>query len=143
MKLYLKKSNHLKAQSILEYLMVLAAIFIAILINTIGFHSGVQNSLGLQDSLDTTQNTIETGIIRKAEPPQTVTGQPYYKNPSENVADPALSDPNVNNMDKYGGPEYTGGYNYDEWVRDNPNSAYNAPAAGTIISSEANTVNQQ
>ena len=140
MKMYFKKPNCLKAQSILEYLIVLAAIFIAIVINTVGFSTGIQNSLGLQNSLNTTQNIIETGIIRNATPPQSVTGEAYYKQPSENVADPALTNPNVNNMDKYGGPEYTGGYNYDEWVRNNPDSAYNAPEGGYIYP-QANNAN--
>ncbi|MFA5008578.1 MAG: hypothetical protein WC546_05095 [Candidatus Omnitrophota bacterium] len=132
MKLNSKKSDSLKAQSILEYLIVLAAIFVAIVINTVGFRTGVQNSLGLQNSLDTTQNTIETKVVRNPEPPQTVKEQPYYKQSSENVEDPAMSNSNVSQVDQYAGPEYTGGYDYDRWVRNNPNSADNALAAETV-----------
>ena len=142
MKPYLKKSSRLKTQSILEYLIVLSAILIVIIISTVGFSRGVQNSLGLQNSLNTTQDAIETGIIRDTQPPDTVVSQSYYTAPSENVSDPALSNSSVNNMDTYGGPEYTGGYNYDEWVRNNPDSAYNAPAAGTVISSDSDVANQ-
>lgn len=122
MKLYQKKSG----QSILEYLIVLSAIIVVIVINTIGFSSGIQNSLGLQKSLNSTAQDVNT-IVTDSNPPASVTNQSYYNAPSENI-------PSFTNT--YNGVNYTGGYDYDTWVRNNPNSAYNAPDAGTITNIE-------
>jgi len=126
MKFNIKNTRAKKAQSILEYLIVLSAIIVVIIINTVGFSTGIKNSLNLQKSLDITQNAIETGIIRDAEPPSDVTSEAYYKPTSEITSNP-------NKTDLYRGQEYTGGYDYDTWVKNNPNSAYNAPEAGTIV----------
>lgn len=134
MKLNIQKT--VKAQSILEYLLVLSAILIAIIVNTVGFHSGVQNSLDLQKGLNTIQDGFSEGIL-VTEAPQKVTGQSYYTPARDHTSDQGWD----NNIDTYGGPDYTGGYNYDEWVRSNPNSAYNAPKAGTIIGSTTGNAN--
>jgi len=123
------RSNNkiIKSQSILEYLIILAAIIIAILANTIGLKTGVQNSL------NTIQNTT-AAQMSSAAAPKTVQGENYYTAPKQTT-----SSPDWNNTDTYGGPNYTGGYNYDEWVKNNPNSAYNAPAAGTVLETVDNS----
>ena len=125
MKGNVKKTKMESAQSIMEYLIVLSAIIVVIIISTIGFSTGIQNSLGLQNSLDTTQNDVQA-ILNDANAPTNVTSQSYYTPPSEITSNP-------NSTDNYGGPEYTGGYDYDTWVRNNPDSAYNAPVVGTVV----------
>lgn len=117
MEFFLKKTKTVKSQSILEYLIVLAAILVVIIINTVGFSTGVQNSLGLQNSLNTTQNAIETTVIRNAAPSSKVASEPYYKAPEEITSNP-------NNTDEYRQPPYTGGYDYDEWIKNHPDSGY-------------------
>jgi hypothetical protein len=112
MKVNIKRINPVKAQSILEYLIVLSAIIVVIVINTIGFSSGVQNSLNLQNSLNTTSADVST-ILNDANAPSKVTSQSYYNAPTEITSNP-------NNTDTYGGPQYTGGYDYNNWVNSNP-----------------------
>ncbi|MCK9574314.1 MAG: hypothetical protein M0R20_08015, partial [Candidatus Omnitrophica bacterium] len=114
MKFNLKKTKMESAQSILEYLIVLSAIIVVIIISTIGFNTGIQNSLGLQNSLNTTQSDVEV-ILNDANPPINVTNQSYYTPPSEITSNP-------NSTDTYGGPQYTGGYDYNNWVNNNPDN---------------------
>jgi hypothetical protein len=97
MKFNLKKTKMESAQSILEYLIVLSAIIVVIIISTIGFNTGIQNSLGLQNSLNTTQSDVEV-ILNDANPPINVTNQSYYTPPSEITSNP-------NSTDTYGGPQ--------------------------------------
>lgn len=117
----------IKSQSILEYLIILSAIIIAILANTVGLQRGVQNSL------DSTGNTLATNMSN-ATVPQSVGSEPYYTAPRNTTSSPTWG-----GTDTYGGPSYTGGYNYDEWVKNNPNSAYNAPQGGTILENPGNS----
>ena len=112
MKDNVKKTKMESAQSIMEYLIVLSAIIVVIIISTIGFSTGIQNSLGLQSSLNTTQNDVQA-ILNDANAPTNVTSQSYYTPPSEITSNP-------NSTDNYGGPQYTGGYNYNDWVSSNP-----------------------
>jgi len=123
----INNTKMITSQSILEYLIILAAIIIAILANTVGLKVGVQNSL------DTIQNTTAAQMTN-AVAPQTVQGENYYNAPQN-----LTSSEWTNNTDTYGGPNYTGGYNYDEWVKNNPDSAYNAPAAGTVLETVDNS----
>jgi len=112
MRFNINRIETIKTQSILEYLIVLSSIIVVIMINTIGFNAGVQNSLGLQNSLNTTQADAST-ILNDPRPPAHVLGEPYYVPPQTNTSNP-------NNTDSYGGPNYTGGYNYNNWVNSNP-----------------------
>jgi len=117
MKANIKKIRAEKAQSILEYLLFLLIITIGIVAGTIGFSSGVQNSLGLQRSLDTTQTDMST-ILNDPKPPQGILDESYYDAPENIVSNP-------NNTDVYGGPNYPrgpSGYNYNEWVNNNPDN---------------------
>ncbi|MDD4955444.1 MAG: hypothetical protein PHP17_05355 [Candidatus Omnitrophica bacterium] len=119
-----KKTPIKKTQSILEYLIVLSAIIIVIVINTIGFNTGVQNSLGLQNSLNSTQQDASS-ILNSPSAPNTVTREPYYT-PARDITT------NPNNTDAYNGPNYNGGYNYNEWVNNNPDNG-NVNRTGNTI----------
>lgn len=117
MKANTKKIRAEKAQSILEYLGFLLIVIIGIVAGTIGFHSGVQNSLGLQRSLDTTQTDMST-ILNDPQPPAGTSGESYYHGPQNIVSNP-------NSTDTYGGPNYPSGpsgYDYNEWVNNNPDN---------------------
>jgi len=103
--------------------LVLSAILVVIVINTIGVSHVVQTSL--QDSLNSTQADAST-ILKDPTPPSHVPGEPYYVPPQTDTSNP-------NSTDIYGGDQYTGGYNYDKWVHDNPKSAYNARPAGSSV----------
>jgi hypothetical protein len=101
-----------KTQSILEYLMVLAAIMVAIVINTIGVGHVVQ--INLEDSLNSTRSAT-AAILEDPQPPRHVPGEPYYVPPQTKTSNP-------NNTDPYHGPNYNGGYNYKKWVENNPDN---------------------
>ena len=60
-----------KSQSIMEYLIVLAAIMVGIIASTIGLRAGLQNSL------DINQNITEANV-KSTEPTQRVKNETYY-----------------------------------------------------------------
>lgn len=129
MRFNINRTRTKNAQSILEYLIVLSAIIVAIVINTVGFNAGVQNSLGLQNSLNTTQEDVST-ILNSPKPPTKVVSEPYYVPRQTKTSDP-------NNRPK---PrlQYNGGYHYNDWVNSNPDNGYinhtggnSAPKPGT------------
>ena len=76
------KSKKLKAQSILEYLIVLAAIVAAIIAGTTGLHRGMSNKLN-----DITQDGLETNLVEAEQAPENVQENDYYVDPSEPVFD--------------------------------------------------------
>jgi len=115
----------IRGQSITEYLIVLAAIIGAIVASTIGIRHGVDK--GMKD----VNAKFETGIKNSSVPGK----QKTYLQAEESYSDSKkhTSDPQWENTDQPGGPQYTGGYDYDNWVHNNPDSAYNAPADGTTL----------
>ncbi|MEI8349604.1 MAG: hypothetical protein WCI77_05580 [Candidatus Omnitrophota bacterium] len=124
----MKQHNHkimARGQSITEYLIVLAAIIGAIVASTIGIRYGVNRGM------KTVNEKFEKGIATSSVPGK----QKAYLQTEESYDDSRQhkTDPAWENTDQPGGPQYTGGYEYEEWVRNNPDSAYNAPEDGKTL----------
>jgi hypothetical protein len=141
MKLNLLKSK-VKAQSITEYLIVVGAIMIFIMANTLGLSIGLRNNLNTT-STQTVPNTISQPTQRSYDPAADLSQlQKEYKDIDlaklqekfKNISSYLSTEQEIyKNIDTYGGADYTGGTDYENWVLKYPGSAYNAPPVGTIL----------
>lgn len=105
-----------KSQSILEYLIILGAIILAIVANTVG----LQRSL--QKNLDTNQKVLEAEA-KGSEAPANVKNEEYYASASQQ------SNSEWNNTDTYAGTAYKNQYYFHEG---NSDMSY-VPKEGTVL----------
>lgn len=76
--------NHsLKTQSILEYIIILAAVVVFILISTVGLGSGFNR--GLSRNLNQRQRQVERDYTKRTRPPQEIQNQAYYAKPAKDL----------------------------------------------------------
>ena len=133
-----------KTQSILEYILAMTAIFIMVLIGTVGLKTGIQNnnlSDTLEGGLDSAQGEIDSDYIRRTEPSDDVVSQDYFSSPQEFTSDSEWEQAGIHEggdtYDGYGGPEYnTNQYYYHEGESD---MSY-VPTPGKVIDSDTSFV---